>query len=61
MSFKVALNTWTATDQLTTIKNIPEGGLPSTGGPGIILFLLAGFLVMSGGAVWYKFGKRVPA
>lgn len=59
--FKVALNTWTATDQLTTIKNIPEGGLPSTGGPGIILFLLAGFLVMSGGAVWYKFGKRVPA
>lgn len=61
VSFKVALNTWTATDQLTTIKNIPEGGLPSTGGPGIILFLLAGFLVMSGGAVWYKFGKRVPA
>jgi hypothetical protein len=60
VAFTVALNSWSDADQLTTIKNIPEGGLPSTGGPGIIMFLLAGFLVMCGGVVWYKF-RAQPA
>jgi fimbrial isopeptide formation D2 family protein len=60
VEFKVALNSWSDAGQLTTIKNIPEGGLPSTGGPGIIMFLLAGFLVMCGGVVWYKF-RAQPA
>lgn len=60
VEFKVAQNSWSGAGQLTTIKNIPEGGLPSTGGPGIIMFLLAGFLVMCGGVVWYKF-RAQPA
>ncbi|MCI2172129.1 SpaH/EbpB family LPXTG-anchored major pilin [Schleiferilactobacillus perolens] len=60
VTFKVALNSWSDAGHLTTIKNIPEGGLPSTGGPGIIMFLLAGFLVMCGGVVWYKF-RAQPA
>ncbi|ERL64189.1 hypothetical protein L248_1467 [Schleiferilactobacillus shenzhenensis LY-73] len=60
--FTVEKGTWSEDEAMVTkIKNIPEGGLPSTGGPGIVLFLLAGFLVMSGGAVWFKFSRQATA
>lgn len=61
VEFEVSLGSWNGKDSLTEVKNIPEGGLPSTGGPGIVLFLLAGFLVMSGGAVWFKFSRQATA
>lgn len=40
-----------------TIKNIKEGTLPSTGGTGIIAFLVVGVALMGGAFIWYRKSK----
>lgn len=45
-------------DPTITITNIKKGILPSTGGSGIYLFLIAGALLMSGAYVWNKRNKK---
>ena len=36
------------------MKNIKKGLLPSTGGNGIYMFLVAGSVLMVGALVWYR-------
>lgn len=47
-----------ADNQTITVTNIKKGILPSTGGSGIYLFLIAGALLMSGAYVWNKRNKK---
>ncbi|MDT2831300.1 SpaH/EbpB family LPXTG-anchored major pilin [Vagococcus carniphilus] len=43
--------------EVLSVKNIKKGLLPSTGGNGIYLFLVAGSILMAGAAVWYRRSK----
>lgn len=45
-------------DGIETVKNIPAGFLPETGGMGILAFLLAGLALMMGAVIWYKKSKH---
>lgn len=40
--------------EVLTVKNIKKGLLPSTGGNGIYMFLVAGSILMAGALVWYR-------
>lgn len=40
--------------EVLAVKNIKKGLLPSTGGNGIYMFLVAGSILMAGAFVWYR-------
>ncbi|WP_297077335.1 pilin N-terminal domain-containing protein [uncultured Enterococcus sp.] len=52
--------TFAATEDLekyNAIKNVKKGFLPSTGGTGILVFLVVGIALMGGSYIWFKRSK----
>lgn len=56
--FTVVANTTGKIELGATIKNTPGGGLPSTGGNGIVYFLAIGVVMMVGGYIWHRRTKE---
>lgn len=47
----------TELEDYNAIKNVKKGFLPSTGGTGILVFLVVGIALMGGSYIWFKRSK----